>query len=104
MSASSFFTPMVVVLSLEACETMKTEMPWSARAEKIRLLTPITPTMPRPEMVTRQVSLIDEMPLMIFRSSWLGFLWISVPLAVGLKVFLMTIGMFLWNTGKMVGG
>ena len=63
-SASAFLTPMVEEFSDEACDTMNTEMPLSARVEKMRLLTPITPTMPKPDTVTSEVSLIDEIPLM----------------------------------------
>ena len=57
---------MVELFSHDAWLTKKTEMPWSASAEKMRLLTPMMPTIPRPLTVARQVSLMEEMPLMTF--------------------------------------
>ena len=69
--------------------------------ENIRLLTPMMPTMPKPLTVTRLVSLMEEIPLMM-RRLWLSVRWMSVPREEGLRVLRMTMGMFLWNTGKMV--
>ena len=42
---------------------MNTEMPLSASAVKIRLFTPITPTMASPDTVMSEVFLMLEMPL-----------------------------------------
>jgi len=61
--------------------------------------------MPRPSTVIRLVSLMEDMPLMDLPSPFCGFCPdMKVPLASGLKVFLMRMGMFLWKAGKMVGG
>ncbi len=94
--ASWVRTPMDVLFSEDAWETRKTLMPLSANAVKIRLFTPITPTMPSPCMVIRAVSLIDEMPLIIFPLGVGFILRISVPSEAGLKVFFTRIGMLLW--------
>ena len=69
----------------------------------IRALMPIMPTIARPDTVMRQVSLIDDMPLIDFPGAEgsvdAGVSEMSVPGAVGLKVFLIWMGMLLWNTG-----
>jgi hypothetical protein len=53
----------------------------------MRLLTPITPTIPKPVMVMSAVSLMDEIPLMIFPFG-VGSIWrMSVPSEAGLSVF-----------------
>ena len=52
----------------------------------------------------RLVSLMDEMPLMALLCGLLTSCLMTVPGASGLKVFLMRIGMFLWQTGYIVGG
>ena len=86
---------MVVLFSDEACDTRKTLIPDSANRLNMRELIPITPTMPIPDRVMRQVSLIDEMPLMAFPSMCEWSAEMRVPGADGLKVFLMRMGMFL---------
>ena len=63
---SSVRTPIEVEFSEEACDTRNTLIPFSAKVLKIRWLTPITPTIPNPVMVIRQVSLIEEIPLIGF--------------------------------------
>ena len=56
----------------------------------------MTPTMPSPCMVIRQVSFMDEMPLMARPWSLASaFLVMKVPGEDGLKVFLILIGIFL---------
>ncbi len=47
-AASCERTPIEVLFSEEAWETMKTLMPLSANTEKMRLFTPMTPTIPSP--------------------------------------------------------
>ena len=89
---------MEVEFSEEACETRKTLMPLSASAVKMRRLTPMTPTIERPETVISDVPLMDEMPLMGFRSSSTSFLMI-VPGPSGLNVFFTRMGMFFMQTG-----
>ena len=85
---------MVVLFSLAAWLTRKTLTPRRVRALKMRELTPITPTMQRLVMVMRQVSLIEDMPLMGF--PLLPHLSLMrVPGASGLKVFFTRIGIFL---------
>ena len=49
----------------------------------------MTPTIQRPDTVIRQVSLIEEMPLMSFPSGDGRCSLMQVPGADGLKVFLM---------------
>ncbi len=71
-------------------------MPLLASAEKIRLFTPITPTIPNPCIVISAVSSIDEIPLMIFPLLCGFILHMSVPPEWGLNVFFMRIGIFLW--------
>ena len=93
-SASSFLTPIEVEFSEEACETKKTLMPFSANVLKIRWFTPMTPTMPKPVMVIKQVSLIDEIPLIGFEE-WSASCFTMVPGASGLNVFFIRIGIFL---------
>ena len=102
-SASSSFTPIEVEFSDEACDTMNTDIPLSARTEKILRLTPITPTMERPVTVMRAVPLMLEMPLIGLWSPSI-FSFIKVPGCSGLKVFFTLIGIFLTQTGYMVGG
>ena len=68
----------------------------SASVRKMRLFTPMTPTMPRPCTVMRHVSSIDEMPLMALPCGFSVAWRITVPAASGLKVFFISIGMFLW--------
>ena len=62
-SASALLTPMEIVFSEDACEIKKAEMPTLASAPNSRLLTPITPTIPKPCIVTSAASSIEEMPL-----------------------------------------
>ena len=66
------------------------------------------PTIPSPDTVIRQVSLMEEIPFMAFpshlASSASRVAEMSVPGAEGLNVFLIRIGIFLWNTGYIVGG
>ena len=97
-AASSFRTPMDVEFSEEACDTRNTLMPFSAKVLKIRWFTPMTPTIPNPVIVIRQVSLMDEMPLMGFEV-WSVCWRMTVPGASGLNVFFTRMGMFLWQTG-----
>ena len=102
-AASSSRTPMDVEFSDDACATRNTLMPLSASAVNIRLFTPITPTIDRPDTVISVVPLILEIPriaLLLFSI----LLLITVPLFSGLKVFLTCIGMFLIHTGYIVGG
>ena len=73
-------------------------MPFSAKVVNMRRFTPITPTMPKPVIVIRQVSLIEDMPL-IGLDDFPASRFTIVPGASGLKVFLMSIGIFLWHTG-----
>ena len=101
--ASSSRTPIEVEFSEEACDTMNTEMPLLARAVKIRRLTPMTPTIERPVTVISVVPLILEIPLIGFSSFSIWSL-ISVPGCSGLKVFLTLMGIFLTQTGYIVGG
>ena len=103
LSASSSRTPIDVEFSDDACDTMNTEMPLFANAVKMRLLTPITPTIDRPVTVISVVPLMLEIPLMGLRSFSILSLMI-VPGSEGLNVFLTLIGMFLTQTGYMVGG
>ena len=97
-AASTSRTPMLVLFSLLAWETMNTLMPLSAKQLKIRRFTPITPTILSPLMVIRLVPSMLEIPLMALESSSTSFLMI-VPGASGLNVFFMRIGMFLIQTG-----
>ena len=97
-SASAFFTANEVLCSDEACDTRNTLTPLRANALKMRELMPITPTIPKPVRVIRQVSLIDEMPLMALPSEVFSS-EMSVPGADGLNVFFIKIGIFLWKTG-----
>ena len=84
--------------SEEACDTRNTLMPLSARAVKMRRLTPITPTIDNPVTVMRVVPLMLDIPLMGF---WLFSIlfFMMVPGASGLKVFFTLIGMFFTHTG-----
>lgn len=76
------------IVSEAACDTRNTLIPDCANALKIRWLTPITPTIPNPETVIRQVSFIDDIPLMALPSeAWVASV-ISVPGTSGLNVFL----------------
>ena len=102
-SASSSRTPIDVEFSEEACETMNTDIPLSARAVNMRLLTPITPTIDRPVTVISVVPLMLDMPLIGFLSLSTVAL-MTVPCASGLNVFLTIIGMFFTHTGYIVGG
>ena len=77
---------------------MNTEMPLSARAEKMRRFTPITPTIDRPVTVISEVPLMLDIPLMGLRSSR-GLALITVPGSEGLKVFFTRMGIFLTQTG-----
>ena len=97
-AASWLRTPMEVLFSEEAWDTMNTLMPFCANALKMRKFTPITPTMPKPVTVIRVVSLIEEIPLMAFEPESTSCL-IMVPGASGLKVFFIRMGIFLWHTG-----
>ena len=97
-SASASRTPMEVLFSEEACETRNTLIPLLAKAEKIRRLTPMTPTMDKPETVINVVPFILEIPLIGFWSSAMSLL-ITVPFPEGLNVFLMRIGIFFTQTG-----
>ncbi len=74
-------------------------MPFSANALNIRALIPIMPTIPRPVTVTRLVSLIEEIPFIALPSDGFVFFDINVPVADGLNVFFILIGIFLWYTG-----
>ena len=85
----------MVLFSDDACDTINTLIPDFARALNMRELIPMIPTIPKPDTVIKQVSLIDEIPLMGFDSPSGIFSVISVPGASGLKVFLITMGMFL---------
>ncbi len=97
-SASSSRTPILVEFSDDACETMNTEMPLSARAVKMRRLTPMTPTIERPDTVISDVPEMLEIPLIGLRSfSILSF--ISVPAKEGLNVFFTLMGIFFTHTG-----
>ena len=97
-SASSSFTPIEVEFSEEACDTKNTLMPLSANARKMRLLIPITPTIPKPRTLMRLVSLMLEIPLMAFSEPDFPSR-ITVPCPSGLNVFFIKIGIFLWQTG-----
>ena len=96
--ASASRTPIEVEFSDEACDTMNTLMPLLASAVKIRRLTPMTPTMARPETLMSDVFLMLEIPLMGLWSFCILSL-MMVPGASGLKVFLMRMGIFLMRTG-----
>ena len=89
---------MDVLVSDEVCATMNTLMPWLASVVKMRRLTPMTPTMERPDTVTMLVSLIDDMPRMGCADGGTSCR-IVLPLASGWKVFLIRMGMFLTQTG-----
>ena len=78
-------------------------MPLSARAVKMRRLTPMTPTIDRPVTVMRVVPLMLEIPLMGLESLAILAL-MMVPSASGLNVFFTRIGIFLMQTGYIVGG
>ena len=78
-----------MLFSEEACETINTLIPLSASAEKIRLFTPITPTIPSPVIVIRAVSLIEDIPFIILPSLVGLISLMSVPLDSGLNVFLI---------------
>ena len=73
-------------------------MPFSANVLKIRWFTPMTPTIPKPVIVIKQVSLIDEIPLIGFEE-WSASCFTIVPGASGLNVFFIRIGIFLRHTG-----
>ena len=78
---------------------MNTEMPLSAKAEKLTdEFTPITPTIDRPVTVISEVPLMLDIPLMGLRSSR-GLALITVPGSEGLKVFFTRMGIFLTQTG-----
>ena len=94
-SASAFFTANDVLFSLDACDTRNTLTPFFAKALKIRAFIPIMPTIPKPDTVIKQVSLIEEIPLIAFPSGLGRCSEIHVPGAVGLNVFLIQIGIFL---------
>ena len=94
-SASSLFNANVVLCSEEACDTRNTLIPFCAKHWKIRELIPITPTIPSPDTVTNDVSLIEEIPLMARESSCTTSLEIFVPGAAELNVFFIMIGIFL---------
>ena len=85
-SASTSRTPIEVEFSDEACDTINTLMPFSARAVKMRRFTPITPTIDRPVTVISAVPLMLEIPLMGLRSFSISSLMI-VPGFSGLNVF-----------------
>ena len=73
-------------------------MPLLAKTVNIRRLTPITPTIDRPATVMSAVSLMLEMPRMGL-SVFSTFCLMVVPSALGLKVFLIRMGMFFTHTG-----
>ena len=98
MSASASRTPIEVEFSDDACDTMNTLMPLSARAVKMRRFTPMTPTIDRPVTVMRAVPLMLDMPLMGLRSLSILSLMI-VPGFCGLKVFFTRMGIFFTQTG-----
>ena len=102
-SASSSFTPIDVEFSEDACDTMKTDMPLSAKVVKMRWLTPITPTIDKPVTVMRAVPLMLEIPLIGLWSP-VTLSVMMVPSASGLKVFFTFIGIFFTQTGYIVGG
>ena len=79
LSVSQSCTPILVLFSDEACDTMKTEMPCWAKEVKMRWFTPITPTMDRPLTVMRLVPLMEDMPLMLLCSSSCTFCLTMVP-------------------------
>ena len=97
-SASSSWTPILVLFSLEAWLTINTLMPLSARQVKMRRFTPITPTIERPDTVMSVVPLMLEIPLMLLESSLTSSLMME-PGASGLNVFLTRMGMCLMQTG-----
>ena len=97
-SASSSRTPIDVEFSDDACDTINTDMPLSARAVKMRRLTPITPTIDNPVTVISVVPLILDIPLMGLRSLSILSL-MTVPGSEGLKVFFTLIGIFFTHTG-----
>lgn len=61
--ASHSFTANVVLCSDDDCATKNTLIPFFANVLNILEFTPITPTIPKPETVTNEVSLIDDIPL-----------------------------------------
>src|SRR3712207_8300833 len=73
---------------------MNTLIPLSANVVKMRLFTPLTPTIDKPVTVIRVVPLILEMPLIGLRS-FSTFCLITVPGLSGLNVFFTLMGMFL---------
>ena len=95
-SASAFLTANDMLFSEAACDTRNTLTPDFAKALNMREFIPITPTIPNPDTVIRQVSFIEEIPLMAFASPSGTSCVISVPGASGLNVFFITIGIFLW--------
>ena len=94
---------MDVEFSDDAWLTMNTEMPLLARVVKMRLLTPMTPTIDSPVTVINVVPLMLDIPLMGFRSFSIWSL-MSVPGCCGLNVFFTLMGMFFTQTGYIVGG
>ena len=97
-SASSSFTAIDVEFSEEAWLTRNTDMPLSAKAVKIRRLTPMTPTIDKPVTVIKVVWLMLDIPLITMLCA-LASAFITVPVPSGLKVFFTNIGMFFTHTG-----
>ena len=96
--ASVSLTAIEVEFSDEAWLTMNTLMPLSARAVKIRLLTPMTPTIDNPVTVMSVVWSMLDIPLMM-RLSCSTLRMMTVPGAWALKVFFTLMGMFFTHTG-----
>ena len=78
--------------------TRKALMLSAARAEKMRLSTPTSPTIEVPLRVSRQMSSIEDMPQIRRLSSFVRRLRMVVPGADGLNVFLTIIGISLRQT------
>ena len=89
---------MEVEFSDEAWATRNTLTPSLARVEKMRWLTPITPTIDRPDTVMSDVPLMEEIPLMGFWSFSISS-FIIVPLLDGLKVLRTLMGIWRIQTG-----
>ena len=86
--ASSGVIQMLVLVSELVWATINTLIPWSAKVEKMRRFTPMTPTMAMPDTFTIEVLLIDDNPLTESLPPRAPSL-ITVPLNSGWNVFLI---------------
>ena len=86
--ASSGAIHNVVLASEDVCDTINTLMPAFVSEPKIRLFTPMTPTIAIPLTVTMLVSLIEDMPRIKLLDG-LALRCMTLPFASGRKVFLI---------------